>query len=301
MPTQTLPTTTSTELARRSVNLDPEQVPAIMTGMIGPVLETSMGAILDDAGQITAVADATDYELALDVCSRLNGCVKNIEAAVDPLVTILHKMHKASTTYRGAVTEFAAAESKRLNALATAWRVAEEKRQREEAARLQREQEAKERREREERDRQAQAEAERLQAIADAKEAEANRIAALDAAEAERLRNEAIADQVAAQEVINQRAEESEIEALTPTMQVIAAPVVAPGVKTAGSQRVTWKARVFNKAALIDAAAKNPFFAAFLIADESALNKLASSQHAEMRVPGVEVYAEASTSVRASR
>ena len=265
--------TNLTDIARSTINLDPKMVPMIIQGIISPSLLAQMDNHLCDAAQFDCVDDATDYQLALDVASRLKGDVKIIEEYLKPMVDTLYFMHRAATTRRGELTASATAAAKRLESLATAWHVAEEGLKRREAAEIQRQ--------------------------IDEKAAAARR-------EADRIAQEA-ADKLAqegrhieAEAVIYQRAEEAAMEAQAPVMQVLAAPVLPAGVKPPAAQRVTWKVRV-DKAALIRAAAESEYLSGFLLVDEAALNRLAASQKGEMRVPGCIVYSEASTVTRAAR
>ena len=263
-----LANTDSTALAARSVHLDPAAVPALLADLIGQDMLFRVEGHLNDAAQVARIDDATDYQLALDVASMLKGDIQDIEAACEPLVSAFNKMHKAATGCRGQMTIKAEAEARRLAGAATTWRTEEERKAREEAARIQREEAARLLAEQVKRD--------------EAAIEEANALAANGQHE-------------------DARAEEVEAEKLAPAVEVLAAPILPAGVTTAGIGRVTWKARVTDKNALIYAAIKNPFLAAFLIVDEAALNKLASSQRAEMRIPGVEAYPEQSTAIRASR
>ena len=56
--------------------------------------------------------------------------------------------------------------------------------------------------------------------------------------------------------------------------------------------RRTWKVRVVNLRALVEAAAQNEFLLPYLMANEPALNQMARAQKGMMNIPGVEVIYE---------
>jgi hypothetical protein len=56
--------------------------------------------------------------------------------------------------------------------------------------------------------------------------------------------------------------------------------------------RRTWKVRVVNLRALVEAAAQNEFLLPYLMANEPALNQMARAQKGMMKIPGVEVIFE---------
>lgn len=268
-----------TDLARYQINLDPKMVPMIIQGIISPALLAQMDDHLCDASEITSVTDLTYYQVALNLASLLKGDVKSVEEAVKPVVDALFAMHRASTSRRGELTSSATSECKRLEALATTWMQAEERRKREEAAAIQRQMEADARKAREESDRIA------LEAATDL--AMAGKRAEADA-------------------LLDQRARESAMEAQQPVMQVLAAPVLPAGVKPPAAQCVTWKARPITdaysaKMTLLKATVLAPVLAELFFVDDAEIQRRARRQKGEFRVPGYESYSEASTVTRTAR
>lgn len=172
------------------------------------------------------------------------------------------------TAYQRAEREKAESERREAEARARAEREAAERAQREAA----------------EAERKAAAEAEAARKAGDAEAAKA----AEEAATAERERAEAAREQV-------------ELADIAPPTAITAKAPKAAGVST----RKTWKAEVQDLRELVIAAAKraeagDDFMLGFLEANTKAINAAAKSMQAQLRLPGVRVYAEESLSVRRS-
>jgi len=141
----------------------------------------------------------------------------------------------------------------------------------------------------------AQAEQARLKAIADAAAAAGNAEAAKAAQEAaERAR-------IVAEEEAQRKAAEAQAEstALALVAQVITAPVVLAPANVAGiSTRATYKAECTDLMALVKFIAANPQYVNLVKANDTAINQMAKSMQAAMKVDGIRVFEEKTLAAR---
>jgi hypothetical protein len=128
----------------------------------------------------------------------------------------------------------------------------------------------------------------RLRAEEDARRKQQQEADALRAQQAEQLASEGRVEEGVA--ILEQETE---------LMAPIVAPVTTPKVEGVSSPRKVYKARVKNFMELVKAVADGKVPLAILLPDESALNKAASVFHESMNYPGVEVYVEMKSSIRA--
>lgn len=259
---------------------------AMVARLVSPLVARAAGI---------AIASADDDEAAQGYLVELKRAEQNVGAELDHLIAGAHTAHKGLTSLRARALA-PIAEARRI---ITAKINAYQDEQRRIAAAAQRELEEKIRREEEDRRRREAAEVERR-----AKE-EAARLAA----EAKAARE---AGDAAAAKAARERAAEVKADAKAEAEAIRSEPITMPVMHVApqiGSVKgvtstTRWGARVDDKAALIKWVASRidaePGVAAFLDANMSALNRLAVSQHKDMRVGGVTAVSETGRSVRAA-
>lgn len=174
-------------------------------------------------------------------------------------------------------------------------------------------------------DEQARIEREKIEAEARAKEAEAAKIAAeaqaqaeaaerarqaeLDAqkagdhAAAERARLEAeAAEQARMTALAQEQTAQVEAQAIALTAAVTTVVPVAVSSKVAGvSTSAPWKARVVDKAALLEHIAKNPELLDWVEVKMTGPNGMAKALKDNLRIPGIEAYQDITISSRGSK
>jgi predicted DNA-binding transcriptional regulator len=289
---------------------DTNVAPQPLTATFNP---TSYLTILQ--GGATALAEAEAlvidsdvmYEEAGDVLARVKGSKKQIEEAQESLLKPARAMADAIRSFFKPGIERRAVVEDTLKRKMIAYADAKAK----EAERIQREAEEAVRKERDRLEREAAAAKAKADAEAEAKRREADeaerrrkeaeatgntRAAAAAAAQAAKLKEEAEQKQAAGE----RKAEELQERAALTSTQVSAPAPSAPRAAGTSIKR-PWKARVQDKAALIQSIAANPAAYLHLIdVNESALNKMASAQQKglEAVLNGVECYQEAGMSSR---
>lgn len=275
-----------------SEKLGPEHLPLLAAAIPKPIIDGLFLAI-SDSREIQTVKDETDYQLATDCAGRESGIIAAIEDYYKPYKKGSDQLHDRIVAMCKEAVAPHQAEKDRLKKIGTDWFVSEQKRQREEAARRQREIEERERAERAERDRIAQEAA--AKAEEEARQLRESAAAAQNAHEAEYLRLEAERAQAEASQIIEDRAQESEVEALSP--QLIIPPVPAP--RAAGSSiKTEYSIEITDLHAFIIAAAANwnAYGHLCLINEKSVLAQVKACK-GKIEIPGVKINTRATMSV----
>jgi len=258
-------------------------------------LETEIMPVVERAREFV-VATAEDCNAAIEYVKIVKHRIARVHEVCDPICDAANKTHKLATRQRKDFLSPLEAAEKTLKKSALTWQQAEEEKRLAEERRLQAIADEKARKAREKIE-QAEAKQRAIEEAAREKERAAREAAAAAENEAERKRLEKEAAKLARRAA----AAKAKAETKREDAAAVVAPVVeiAPVAKTEGvSIRKTWKARLVDKAALIQAAATDRMAASFLEFDQSAANKIAASTKGTVPYPGIEFYTESGMSVR---